>query len=755
MLAVALAAVAWTALRGITPPSLDAAGAAIASVLPPLVAGLLAWRAYRSRQLDQRDATGWMFVGLACLLGGAFASFALIPSALDDSGLIAVLAIVIHHAAPLLGGVGVLYFIRRLSPAATLSTSLDLICVVMLGYLMTWQSILSPTLMGDGAQGTGAIDSMTTVATPAIGMLVLVAVVAVLGQVGRQEIRGADILATVGFAAIVATDFAVTLKGVHGHGFMIEWFDTLRGQHGPIDLGWILGMSAIGFSAAHRSNTALVDGKIPIVERSTTWEMAVALVPFAALTMAIVAWRATSDTPSVERSVLVSLVGVLILRCALVGASGVRQARASTLDGLTGMFNHRHFQERLPLIVQSEQAAGRSLALVVLDVDDFAQLNEHYSHAEGDRYLREVAWAIRRELGSGDLAFRNGGDEFALVLVDCDASAARGTCERINQAVAGLRETASFAPTLTMGVAIAPTHTTDPHELVELANGTLYWSKLNGKDAVTCYDPDVVEVLNDEQRLAVMEHTARLRAVLGLARALDARDAYTARHSENVSRYAVAIAAEMGWSKQRLELLRVAGLLHDIGKIGVRDSTLCKASKLTDEEWAEMRQHPVLGARMIDGIAPDEIVDWVTSHHERWDGKGYPHNLAGDAIPDGARILAVADTFDAMTSSRSYRPALSPLRAINEIATGAGDQFDADVARAFLATLRTGAINVAQVGANAKKAQPQDVWESGAEVAAATAAHAQQRVISDPEFAPAIDATQTVDDDDVEAVQAA
>ncbi|MCW2974655.1 MAG: diguanylate cyclase, partial [Thermoleophilia bacterium] len=258
------------------------------------------------------------------------------------------------------------------------------------------------------------------------------------------------------------------------------------------------------------------------------------------------------------------------------------------------------------------------------------------------------------------------------------------------------------------------------------------WGKLNGKASVTCYDPEVVKVLSADERLEVMERNARLRAVLALARALDARDAYTARHSENVSRYSKAIAEELGWHGERLELLRVAGLLHDVGKIGVRDSTLRKSSKLTEAEWKEMQTHPALGASMISGVAPEELITWVLSHHERMDGTGYPMMMSGDDIPDGAKVLAVADTFDAMTSSRSYRRALSPLRAIDEIVSGVGTQFDPEVVRAFLRALRAGAIDVQQVAEHAQQAPAQEQWMPDADEVVLG-----EFVALDPEFAGA------------------
>jgi HD-GYP domain-containing protein (c-di-GMP phosphodiesterase class II) len=160
----------------------------------------------------------------------------------------------------------------------------------------------------------------------------------------------------------------------------------------------------------------------------------------------------------------------------------------------------------------------------------------------------------------------------------------------------------------------------------------------------------------------------------------------------------VAIALELGWPPEQREQLRIAGLLHDVGKIGVRDSTLRKTSALTAEEREEMRHHPVLGAQLIAGAVPEEIVPWVIGHHERVDGRGYPHGLAGDQIPLGARILAVADTFDAMASSRSYRNALPLRRVLDEVVGSAGSQLDPDVVRAFLMAIARGAVALDHMG---------------------------------------------------------
>ncbi|MBJ7518609.1 MAG: HD-GYP domain-containing protein [Solirubrobacteraceae bacterium] len=184
-----------------------------------------------------------------------------------------------------------------------------------------------------------------------------------------------------------------------------------------------------------------------------------------------------------------------------------------------------------------------------------------------------------------------------------------------------------------------------------------------------------------------VEQRARLVATVGLAHALDVRDAKTANHSETVADYAVAMARRLGLSPRHVERVRLAGLLHDVGKIGIPDSVLLKPGKLTEAEWLMMRRHPELGAQMLDSATLRDVRLWVLAHHERPDGTGYPHGLSGDEIPLEARILAVADAFEAMVSDRPYRAGRPQAEALAELRRCAGTQFDADVVAAFEETL--------------------------------------------------------------------
>jgi putative nucleotidyltransferase with HDIG domain len=172
-----------------------------------------------------------------------------------------------------------------------------------------------------------------------------------------------------------------------------------------------------------------------------------------------------------------------------------------------------------------------------------------------------------------------------------------------------------------------------------------------------------------------------------LAETLDLRDVGTARHSETVGRYAEQISRALGWDVARVERVRAAGILHDIGKLGISDATLHKPGRLSPQEWDEMRRHPELGARILEHANLRDIASWVLAHHERVDGGGYPRGLAGEQIPPEARILAVADAYEAMTADRPYRRALGRDKARAELLRGVGTQFDAGVVEAFLAVL--------------------------------------------------------------------
>jgi diguanylate cyclase (GGDEF)-like protein/putative nucleotidyltransferase with HDIG domain len=364
----------------------------------------------------------------------------------------------------------------------------------------------------------------------------------------------------------------------------------------------------------------------------------------------------------------------------LVTLADAEQRAAS--DPLTGLANHRVFHERLRDEVERARRHRRPLALALIDLDHFKDVNDRHGHQVGDEVLRETAARLLRRSRPEDLVARIGGEEFAWLLPESDALDAWKAAERARETIAGEAFPGDISCTVSIGIAELA-QATDAGDLVRLADGALYWAKGNGRNVSFCYSPEVVEVLSAEERAQSLERSQALNAIRALARAVDARDPSTRRHSERVADLSVRIAAEMGWPADRQALLREAALVHDVGKIGVSDAVLFKASRLTDAEIAHIQEHSTLGAQIVADVLTPEQVGWVKSLHERADGRGYPEGVRGDRIPDGARLLAVADAWDAMTSARPYTAPLSADKAAEECRREAGRQFDAEVVEAL------------------------------------------------------------------------
>ena len=352
-------------------------------------------------------------------------------------------------------------------------------------------------------------------------------------------------------------------------------------------------------------------------------------------------------------------------------------------DPLTGLGNHRHFHERLQRELTRAQEDGLPLTLCFIDVDDFKRINDRFGHPAGDQVLSQIAGRLRQ----GGEAFRLGGDEFAILLPRLDEADALAAAHSIVTRIANV-EVGEMGPiTVSAGVATFPDHGGERDELIRLADNALYWAKEHGKNRVRVSRADVVE-LSDLKRLALgRDRTARFRAAASLARAVDTRDTYTGSHSARVASLAARIAERLGVTSEQVELARLAGSLHDLGKLAIPEEILRKPGALTDPERVVLERHPQIGYRMLESLGVDPVAQWVLHHHERWDGGGYPDRLAGEEIPLGARILFVADAYDAMTSDRVYRRPLAQREALAELERCAGTQFDPSIVRLFVEEL--------------------------------------------------------------------
>lgn len=348
-------------------------------------------------------------------------------------------------------------------------------------------------------------------------------------------------------------------------------------------------------------------------------------------------------------------------------------------DPLTGLLNHRAFHKRFGEEATRAEREGTTLAVVMLDLDNFKFFNDAYGHAVGDDVLRRVAEALRAGCRSYDTLARFGGDEFALLMPGTTSEMATALATRLKTAL----EVVGYCPpgseaaiplTLSAGMAVYPADGQERHQVLETADGRLIRTKAGGSDA------QFLESL----RSTLLDSFQGFSMLDALVTAVDNKDRYTRRHSEDVMCHALQIGHALGLDEGELRTIQVAALLHDVGKIGVPDRILRKPGHLTEEEFAAIRQHPMMGAVIVGAVAGfEDTLDAVRHHHERWDGGGYPFGLAGEDTPLIARIMAVADAFSAMTTDRPYRQGKHPDEARAILAAGAGSQWDPACVAAF------------------------------------------------------------------------
>ena len=348
-----------------------------------------------------------------------------------------------------------------------------------------------------------------------------------------------------------------------------------------------------------------------------------------------------------------------------------RLAEIAITDPLTGLRNHRAFQEDLARELQRVGRGGEPLSLVLLDLDGLKAINDSQGHQAGDERLQRLAQAIGDCRRATDVAYRVGGDEFAVLLPGARAVGALEFAQRLRALAA-----------VTAGIAEA-TGLRSRDDVIREADVALIGAKRIGH-AAAIYGPDMQ--LEAEHGPADDEdHERTLASALALA--VDAKDSYTRSHCQTVSQLCAVIAAELGLAGGRVARIRLAGLLHDVGKIGVPDAILNKPAALTDAEFAQMKRHSLLGGDIVAAAGMHDEARWVRHHHERFDGGGYPASLEREEIPLESRIILVADAFEAMTSDRPYRDAPGREFAVEELRRNAGAQFDPDVVAALCRVL--------------------------------------------------------------------
>jgi diguanylate cyclase (GGDEF)-like protein len=407
-----------------------------------------------------------------------------------------------------------------------------------------------------------------------------------------------------------------------------------------------------------------------------------------------------------------------------------RAQEQAITDGLTGVKTHRYFMEALTTEWRRATRVNRDFSLMLLDLDKFKFVNDYFGHLEGDTVLQRVGRVLEQNVRRSDVVSRYGGDEFVVLMPETNADQAYGLGDKLRHWLANdplLREKKISA---SVGLATYPQHASTPQELIQIADASMYLAKHQGGNSIISADHykkseqkqwqrNVLEAYLGvaikrlfstgpeafEQIYHRLEQVAEslgppdewrevpapvLETITSLAFAIDAKNHFTQGHSENVARYCLQAGRQLNLPQEEMEELRLAAILHDIGKIGIPERLLSKAGPLDPDEFETMKQHSGLGARILEPLrSMGSIQTVIRHHHERWDGAGYPDGLAGEEIPLASRLIAIADAYDTIVTERTYKPACSRQEAFEELRRCAGTQFDAKLVKAFLETAET------------------------------------------------------------------
>lgn len=376
----------------------------------------------------------------------------------------------------------------------------------------------------------------------------------------------------------------------------------------------------------------------------------------------------------------------------------------SITDGLTGLFNHRFLQDRFDFELKRVHRYGGNLSCLLLDIDHFKMINDSYGHQFGDSVLRQIAMIMKTQSREIDICGRYGGEEF-MIITNLKADDALLYATKLHTAIENhpfKKGQSSVKVTVSIGIAEYRSDVKFKQQLIERADNALYQAKKDGRNLIRIWkereclgdkalDRGSVEELKLKFELMSkkMRNTC-MESINVLVKAIDAKDPMAKEHSRNVSIYSKMIAESMNIPKTEVEIISNAALLHDIGKISIHNEILSKKDNLTSLEYQALKRHPEIGVNILRELKfLEKELPIILHHHERFDGGGYPHGLKGREIPIGSRIIAVADSFDAMVSGRSYKEKISSETAIEELKKGCNTQFAPEIVEAFIKAIKT------------------------------------------------------------------
>jgi diguanylate cyclase (GGDEF)-like protein len=381
-------------------------------------------------------------------------------------------------------------------------------------------------------------------------------------------------------------------------------------------------------------------------------------------------------------------------------------------DGLTGLATHDFFQQRLAQEMRESTRYGRPLSFLIFDLDHFKSINDNHGHQAGDTVLKGAAAMLKECVRGSDLVARYGGEEFAVILPQTNEEDAYNLAERLRQILEELEfeinPERKLKVTASIGVASRIEGDVMPKDLIKRADVALYSAKNAGRNRVVIAAGPAVEAVNVIGAPRQGSQELFYSLARAFAAAIEARIPLMHGHSEAVGRLARKMGEAIGLAPDKQEAMQIAGLLHDVGMMSVPESVIFKPTKLDESDWQMMREHPARGVAILARFSTfSGLLEAVLYHHEKWDGTGYPEGLKGNAIPMGARILSICDSYDAMIrGDYAYGVGVTPALALKEVERCAGTQFDPDLVGLFLSVIESiEAEQAAALAAEAAKTQ--------------------------------------------------
>ncbi|WP_017416295.1 bifunctional diguanylate cyclase/phosphohydrolase [Clostridium tunisiense] len=358
-------------------------------------------------------------------------------------------------------------------------------------------------------------------------------------------------------------------------------------------------------------------------------------------------------------------------------------------DGLTGLYNHRYFHDTLREKIILSERYNQPISMIIMDIDYFKHYNDLYGHQKGDEVLKNIGILLKKISRPEDIVARYGGEEFALILPNTNENEVIKIGEHIRRNIEttyfeGEENQPNGKLTVSVGISVFPDKAKSDIDLIKSADDALYRAKFFNKNRVEIYTSILDELKQDIEE----KHIDLVTSIKTLISVINAKDKYTYGHVERVVVYCRLIADKLGLSEDDKKTLIYGAYMHDIGKINISEDILNKKMPLTNEEWNILKQHSANGVEIIKPVDSLEYISpLILYHHERYDGKGYPHNLKGEEIPYLVRILTVVDSFDAMTSNRPYNKRKTYEEGVEELRRCSGTQFDPEIVEEFASVI--------------------------------------------------------------------